>query len=59
MKCFVSFKKEDSYYKNELVKLFSKEDIIDGIPKEVLAQALKIVINSIYGKLGKLVHCSV
>lgn len=30
----------------------SKEDIIDGIPKEVLAQALKIVINSIYGKLG-------
>lgn len=28
-KCFVSFKKEDSYYKNELVKLFSKEDIID------------------------------
>lgn len=30
----------------------SKEDIIDGIPKEILAQALKIVINSIYGKLG-------
>lgn len=30
----------------------SKEDFIDGIPKETLAQALKIVINSIYGKLG-------
>lgn len=25
---------------------------IDGIPKDVLAQVLKIVINSIYGKLG-------
>lgn len=30
----------------------SKEDYIDGIPKGVLAQVLKIVINSIYGKLG-------
>lgn len=30
----------------------SKEDYIDGIPKDILAQALKIVINSIYGKLG-------
>ena len=30
----------------------SEEDIIDGIPKDILAQALKIVINSIYGKLG-------
>ena len=30
----------------------SKEEIIDGIPKDVLAQVLKIVINSIYGKLG-------
>lgn len=30
----------------------SKEDIIDGIPKGILAEALKIVINSIYGKLG-------
>ena len=28
-KCFLSFKKEDNYYKDELVKLFSKEDIID------------------------------
>lgn len=31
----------------------SKEEYIDGIPKDVLAQVLKIVINSIYGKLGK------
>lgn len=31
----------------------STEEFIDGIPKDVLAQVLKIVINSIYGKLGK------
>lgn len=30
----------------------SIDPIIDGIPKELLADALKIVINSIYGKLG-------
>ena len=30
----------------------STEDLVDGIPKDLLAQALKIVINSIYGKLG-------
>lgn len=30
----------------------SKDKYIDGIPKDVLAQVLKIVINSIYGKLG-------
>lgn len=30
----------------------SDEDFIDGIPKDILAQALKIVINAIYGKLG-------
>lgn len=28
-KCFVSYKKEDIYYKEKLVKLFSKEDIIN------------------------------
>ena len=28
-KCFVSYKKEDDYYKKELVKLFKEEDIID------------------------------
>lgn len=31
----------------------SEEEIIDGIPKDILAQALKIVINSIYGKMGQ------
>lgn len=30
----------------------SKEDLIDGIPPYLLAEALKIVINSIYGKFG-------
>jgi len=30
----------------------STEQFIDGIPKDVLAQVLKIVINSIYGKMG-------
>lgn len=30
----------------------SKADFIDGIPPKVLAEALKIVINSIYGKFG-------
>lgn len=30
----------------------SEEPFVDGIPKDILAQALKIVINSIYGKLG-------
>ena len=30
----------------------STEDLVDGIPKDILAQALKIVINSIYGKMG-------
>lgn len=30
----------------------SKEDFIDGIPPKLLAEALKIVINSIYGKFG-------
>lgn len=30
----------------------SSEELIDGIPKDILAEVLKIVINSIYGKLG-------
>ena len=30
----------------------STEEYIDGIPKGVLAEVLKIVINSLYGKLG-------
>lgn len=35
-----------------VVAKHSKDDYIDGIPKDLLAQVLKIVINSIYGKLG-------
>lgn len=30
----------------------SKEAMVDGIPREIFAEVLKIVINSIYGKLG-------
>lgn len=30
----------------------SEEEYIDGIAKDILALVLKIVINSIYGKLG-------
>lgn len=30
----------------------SNEEFIDGIPKDILALVLKIVINSIYGKMG-------
>ena len=47
------FTKLISWLKNtRLEAKHSKEDFIDGIPKDILAQALKIVINSIYGKLG-------
>lgn len=47
------FTKLISWLKNTRVKAkHSEEDLIDGIPKDILAQALKIVINSIYGKLG-------
>ena len=30
----------------------SEEPLVDGIPKEIVAEALKIVINSIYGKFN-------
>ena len=30
----------------------SDEAVVDGIPRDVLALVLKIVINSIYGKFG-------
>lgn len=33
----------------------SEEPLVDGIPKAVVAEALKIVINSIYGKFNKIV----
>ena len=48
--CFV---KLITWLKNTRVQAkHSTEEYIDGIPKDVLAQVLKIVINSIYGKLG-------
>lgn len=35
-----------------VVAKHSKEKLIDGVPPKILAEALKIVINSIYGKFG-------
>ena len=47
------FAKLITWLKDTRVKAkHSKEDYIDGIPAKLLAEALKIVINSIYGKLG-------
>lgn len=49
----VIFPKLVKYLKDTRVNAkHSKEEYIDGIPKEILAQALKIVINSIYGKFS-------
>lgn len=56
------FVKMVDYLKETRVKCkHAKDDdpcVIDGVPNNVAAEALKIVINSIYGKLGK-VHCSI
>ena len=47
------FAKLITWLKDTRVKAkHSKEDYIDGVPAGLLAEALKIVINSIYGKLG-------
>lgn len=48
------FKKMLSYLKDTRVKCKhgGDVDIIEGVPNKVAAEALKIVINSIYGKLG-------
>lgn len=49
----VAFRNTVSYCKNTRVKAkHSEEELIDGIPKDVLALVLKIVINAIYGKFG-------
>lgn len=40
------------YFRNTRVKAKKTKGLIDGIPASDLAQALKIVINSIYGKFG-------
>jgi DNA polymerase elongation subunit (family B) len=47
------FAKLVKYFRDTRVKAkHSKEDFIDGIPPKLLAEAFKIVINSIYGKFG-------
>lgn len=49
-KVFVSCVK---YFRDtRVIAKHSKEKLIDGIPPKILAEALKIVINSIYGKFG-------
>lgn len=49
----VAFRNTVSYCKDTRVRAkHSEEDLVDGIPKDVLALVLKIVINSIYGKFG-------
>lgn len=49
----VAFRNTVSYCKDTRVKAkHSEEELVDGIPKDVLALVLKIVINSIYGKFG-------
>lgn len=41
------------YYRDtRITAKHSKEKLIDGVPPAILAQALKIVINSIYGKFS-------
>lgn len=47
------FAKLVKYLRDTRVKAkHSKEDFINGIPPKLLAEAFKIVINSIYGKFG-------
>ena len=47
------FVKLVDYFRTTRIKAkHSVEDLVDGIPKKVVAEALKIVINSIYGKFG-------
>lgn len=46
------FTKLVTWIKDTRIKAKHSSEPIDGIPSDVLAQVLKIVINSIYGKLG-------
>lgn len=46
------FTKLITWLKNTRVAAKHSKEPIDGIPADILAQALKIVINSIYGKFG-------
>jgi len=49
------------YFRDTRVKAKHTKDedgyVIKGVPNKISAEALKIVINSIYGKFGKLIHC--
>lgn len=47
-----TFTKLITWLKDTRVAAKHSTEPIDGIPPDILAQALKIVINSIYGKLG-------
>ena len=51
-----AFKKVISFIKDTRVaaKHGGDVEVIKGIPNKVVAEVLKIVINAIYGKLGKL-----
>lgn len=46
------FTKLVTWIKDTRIKAKHSDEPIDGIPSDVLAQVLKIVINSIYGKFG-------
>ena len=46
------FTKLITWLKDTRVKAKHSSGLIDGVPSKILAEALKIVINSIYGKLG-------
>ena len=51
------FVKLVDYFRTTRIQAKHSEDpLVDGIPKEVVAEALKIVINSIYGKFNS-VRC--
>lgn len=49
------------YFRDTRVKCKHTKDedgyVIKGVPNKIAAEALKIVINSIYGKFGKLIRC--
>ena len=48
----VFIKLVDYFRVTRLTAKRSEEPLVDGIPKEIVAEALKIVINSIYGKFN-------
>ena len=48
----VFIKLVDYFRVTRLTAKHSEDPLVDGIPKEIVAEALKIVINSIYGKFN-------